>query len=108
MIIMQAETNDCQEPSDKFSILYQCYHKVLRKKAYAILKDILRAEDAVQWTYIKILNHMDDLGDAHSSLARSYLYTTLINVCRSMLKKNERGRLLMEKTKLKEKYIEFR
>lgn len=90
----QIEKNDEYGSLDKFNILFNAYEKALRRKAYSILKDNGWAEDAVQWTFQKMLNHLDDIDTPFSSETRSYLYTILINSCYSILKANKKYHLV--------------
>lgn len=78
------------ELEDKFNIAFRLYAVSMKRKAYAILKDEGWAEDAVQWTFMKLLNHLDQIGDPHSVKARCYLNTILVNNCFTMLRKNNR------------------
>lgn len=84
------ETEDDHELQDKFTVLFETYGKALKRKANSILKDNGWAEDAVQWTYMKLLRHMDSVDDPFSERTRCYLYTILINNCYSIIKANKK------------------
>lgn len=93
------ETNDNHESDeDKFIILFNTYAKALKRKAYSILKDNGWAEDAVQWTFMKLLCHMDKIDDPYSERTRCYLYTILINNCYTIIKKNNKYYLMDDQT----------
>lgn len=85
------ETNDNDDSQqEKFIFLFNTYSRALKRKAYGILKDNGWAEDAVQWTFLKLLRHMDNIDDPYSERSRCYLYTILVNNCYSILKANNR------------------
>ncbi len=91
-------TNDKDETQEKFTILFCTYGKALKRKAYSILRDSGWAEDAVQWTFLKLLRHMDKIDDPHGERARCYLYTILVNTCYSILKTNQKYCLMDDET----------
>ena len=93
------ETNDNHESDEnKFIILFNTYAKSLKRRAYSILKDNGWAEDAVQWTFMKLLRHMDKIDDPYSERTRCYLYTILINNCYTIIKKNNKYYLMDDYT----------
>jgi RNA polymerase sigma-70 factor (ECF subfamily) len=86
------------ESQDKFTILFNFYGNALKRKAKTILYDDGWAEDAVQWTFMKLLNHMDAVDDPFSRSTKSYLYTILVNNCYSILKSNHKYHLMDDDT----------
>lgn len=61
----------------KFNITFRLYASTMKRKAYAILRDEGWAEDAVQWTFMKLLQHLNQIGDPYSIKARCYINTIL-------------------------------
>lgn len=94
----QFNTNERYEEQDKFTILFNTYGKALKRKANSILKDNRWSEDAVQWTFLKLLRHMDKIDDPYSDRARCYLYTILVNNCYSIIKANNKYYLMDDYT----------
>lgn len=86
----QLKTNDSHEIEEKFTVLFNTYARALKRKANSILRDNGWAEDAVQWTFMKLLRHMDKIEDPYSDRTRCYLYTILVNNCYTIIKKNNR------------------
>lgn len=76
--------------------LYRSYGPELRRKAYAVLRDAGRAEDAVQDVFIKAMRHDGGVRDAASS--RTWLHRVATNHCLNMKRDDlRRQRLLAAK-----------
>ena len=74
-----------------FSELFLAYSGRLRRKAYSVLKDHHRAEDAVQMTFAAIFRNSDKLDlDINSKKTQSYLYTTLLNTTYNIIRENKK------------------
>ncbi len=86
------------ETQNKLTLLFNIYGKTLTRKANGILHDEGWAEDAVQVTFMKMLRHMEQVGDVYSDKARAYLSVTLKNACFSILKKNKKYFLMDDET----------
>ena len=87
---MHSEEQQNPEQVAKFNITFRLYASTMKRKAYAILRDEGWAEDAVQWTFMKLLQHLNQIGDPYSIKARCYINTILVNNCFTLLKKNNR------------------
>ena len=87
---MHSEEQKNPEQVAKFNITFRLYASTMKRKAYAILRDEGWAEDAVQWTFMKLLQHLNQIGDPYSVKARCYINTILVNNCFTLLKKNNR------------------
>ena len=55
---MHSEEQQNPEQVAKFNITFRLYASTMKRKAYAILRDEGWAEDAVQWTFMKLLQHL--------------------------------------------------
>lgn len=78
---MHSEEQQNPEQVAKFNITFRLYASTMKRKAYAILRDEGWAEDAVQWTFMKLLQHLNQIGDPYSIKARCYINTILVNNC---------------------------
>ena len=87
---MHSEEQKNPEQVAKFNLTFRLYASTMKRKAYAILRDEGWAEDAVQWTFMKLLQHLNQIGDPYSVKARCYINTILVNNCFTLLKKNNR------------------
>ena len=70
---MHSEEQQNPEQVAKFNITFRLYASTMKRKAYAILRDEGWAEDAVQWTFMKLLQHLNQIGDPYSIKARCYI-----------------------------------
>ena len=66
---------------------YQLYHTGLYRFALSILKDPVSAEDALQETFVRLLQQ-DRLPDAEKGQA--WLYRVVRNICYDILRKRKR------------------
>lgn len=53
--------------------IYNRYSKFMYKVAYSILHNSYDAEDAVQQTVIKLISHIDDIGDIEDKKTRNFI-----------------------------------
>ncbi|MCA9516776.1 MAG: RNA polymerase sigma factor [Myxococcales bacterium] len=74
--------------------LYRAYGPELRRRAYAVLRDPVAAEDAVQDVFIKAMRHGDALRDAASP--RTWLYRVATNHCLNLKRDSMRRRRLLD------------
>ena len=71
--------------------LYIHFNEILRRKAYTIVKDYHRAEDAVQMTIIAMYKNMDKIeADLTNKSTLSYLYRTLEHKSYNILRDNKK------------------
>ncbi len=59
--------------SKRIEIIYNKYCKFMYKVAYDILKEKYYAEDAVQQSFIRIINNLDKIGDIESQKTRNFI-----------------------------------
>ncbi len=65
---------------DRFEQLYLSYRQVMYYAANSILKDSAMAEDAVQQAFMRVLNHMDKIGEVNCPQTRSFMVIIVRNV----------------------------
>lgn len=81
-----------------FSELYMVYSGKLRRKAYGVLKDHHRAEDAVQNTFAAVFRNSEKVDmDVNSYRTKSYLYTTLTHMTYNIIRDNKKYQFANEK-----------
>lgn len=78
---------DTPEDKRKFVILYEKYRYLMQKVATDVLHDPFLAEDAVHNAFMKLLNHMDDIGDPDSLRTKRYLITVAKNTAIDLYRK---------------------
>lgn len=72
--------------SEKFEQIYQRYRVLMYRVAYGVLNNRQDAEDAVQDAFVKIYDHIDDIGEVDSPRTRSFLMVVTRNVCLNELR----------------------
>ena len=76
---------DSKEQQDKFTLLYELYHKrLLAFAAKLVPKD--DAEDAVQEAWLRIAKNIDRIEDPHSERTVGYIMTITRNCAYTVLK----------------------
>ena len=70
--------------------LYREYHDKLLKIAYAMLSSQHMAEDAVHDTFLKIIEHYDQISAIPGNKLHSWVVTILKNTCLDILRKAKR------------------
>ncbi len=80
---------ETKEEQDKFTQLYEKYKKLLMKKAMDRLNDSHLAQDALQETFIKIVLHIDSIGEVDCHKTANYVVTILENTITDMYRKNK-------------------
>ena len=73
---MHSEEQQNPEQVAKFNITFRLYASTMKRKAYAILRDEGWAEDAVQWTFMKLLQHLNHFF-VHDGVHFPHLITTM-------------------------------
>ncbi len=79
-----------EEERDKFEYLYTKYKNLLIHQAYAILKDVMQAEDAVSEAFLRVYKNLDKIEDPDSNRSISFLVTIVKNVAFTMYQKKKR------------------
>lgn len=75
---------------EKFEFLYDKYRRLLFSKAYEVLKDYARAEDAVSEAYIRIYNNLHKIDENDAARTVAFMVTITRNAALTMLAKNRR------------------
>ena len=83
---------ESSEDKEKFEKLYEHYKRLLKYVATSMLKDSHLAEDAVNETFIKVIDTMHSIGEIECHKTQFFLVTILKNVCRDMLRKSKRDK----------------
>lgn len=71
---------------NKFEQIYGKYRVLMYRVAYGVLNNRQDAEDAVQDAFVKIYDHIDDIGEVDSPRTRSFLMVVTRNVCLNELR----------------------
>lgn len=72
--------------NEKVGRLFAIYETSMYRQALKILRNVDSAEDAVQTTFLRVMENMDKIKDIYSRDTRSYLYTILNNTCFNILR----------------------
>ncbi|MCL2372382.1 MAG: sigma-70 family RNA polymerase sigma factor [Defluviitaleaceae bacterium] len=75
----------------KFEYIYEKYKRLLRARAYDILKDYPLAEDAVSEAYLRAYKHLHKIGDPDSPQTASFLVTIVKNLAINMYHREKRS-----------------
>ncbi len=78
---------DTPEDKRKFVILYEKYRYLMQKIAVDVLHDPFLAEDAVHNAFLKLIIHMDDIGEPDSLQTKRYLITVVKNTAVDLYRK---------------------
>lgn len=71
---------------DKFEQIYSKYRVLMYRVAYGVLNSRQDAEDAVQDAFVKVYDHISDIGEVDSPRTRSFLMVVTRNVCLNELR----------------------
>lgn len=72
--------------SEKFEQIYNNYRVLMYRVAYSVLKSRQDTEDAVQDAFVKIYDHIEDIGGVDSPRTRSFIMVVTRNVCLNALR----------------------
>lgn len=78
---------DTPEDKRKFVTLYEKYRYLMQKVAADVLHDPFLAEDAVHNAFMKLITHMDAIGDPDSLQTKRYLITVVKNTAIDLYRK---------------------
>lgn len=81
---------DDEEEQSKFEQLYKTYRQTMFYTANYILKDAYLAEDAVHQAFLRIIKHMDKIGEVKSSKTRGFVVIIAENIAIDMYRKRKR------------------
>lgn len=73
MLIYFLSMLEMEEDKDKFTLLYKKYRKLMFYIANQILKDDYLSEDAVEQTFVKIIENLDNISDVNCHKTKSYI-----------------------------------
>lgn len=85
MLLMQIENQDDRLRAER---LYEQYRYLLYSEAYKILQDKHLAEDAVQQSFIKIINNLHKIDENNCPRTRNFLVIICVNVAKSIYNKS--------------------
>lgn len=77
-----------------FRELYDSYSGSMYRIAYSVLRDVGYAEDAVQQTFIKLFNEIDNLTDIHSNKTRAFIVILIRNTAIDIYRKRRREQVI--------------
>lgn len=79
------------EDDDKLiSELFSKYRQMMYKMAFAILKNSVDSEDAVQIAFVHISEHPENISQRSDKGREGYLIRTVKNVCRDLIRSKKR------------------
>jgi len=84
MLLLQIENPDNRLKAER---LYEKYRYLMYSEAYKILHDERLAEDAVQQSFIKIINNLHKIDENNCPRTRNFMVIICVNVAKSMCKK---------------------
>lgn len=79
-----------EEEKSKFEALYYEYRALMKYIALDILKNEYLAEDAVHDSFIKLVRHLDAVGEIESYKTKNYVSIIVKNVSLDMIKKEKK------------------
>jgi len=85
MFLLQIENQDDRLRAER---LYEKYKYLLYSEAYKILQDKHLAEDAVQQSFIKIINNLHKIDENNCPRTRNFLVIICVNVAKSIYNKS--------------------
>lgn len=84
---------DTPEDRSKFEKLYRKYKEIMYYAALGILKDKYQAEDAVSQALLKIIDHLDKIGDMDSQKTKGFVITVTEHTSIDCYRKQKRENL---------------
>jgi len=79
MLIFFLSMLETDEDKNKFTLLYEKYRKLMFYIANQILKDDYLSEDAVEQTFVKIIENLDNISDVDCHKTKSYIVIMVRN-----------------------------
>lgn len=74
------------DDQSKFEQIYCKYRVLMYRVAYGVMNNRQDAEDAVQNAFVRIYDHISDIGEIDSPRTRSFLMVVTRNVCLNELR----------------------
>ena len=81
MLLFYLSLIESEEDKSKFTQLYETYNKRMLHYTIKFMGRDTDAEDIVAETFIRIINHMDSVGEVDSSKTENYVFTILKHIC---------------------------
>ncbi len=78
------------QPVDLMQQLFTRYEQPMYRIAYSILHHPQQAEDAVSETFLKVLEHLDQVQDVNSSKTKQFLVSITRNTAINLYRRNQR------------------
>ena len=85
--------------------LYEVNEQLMYNVAYNILHNRTDAEDAVQDSFVSVINHLEKIREIDCNETRFYLVIVVKNISLNMLKKKQRRSILMRYSTLSQTKI---
>lgn len=79
MLIFFLSMIETEEDKNKFTLLYKKYRKLMFYIANRILRDEYLAEDAVEQTFVKIIENLDNISEVDCHKTKSYIVIMVRN-----------------------------
>ena len=89
-MLMYLQMIDTGEEKRKFVVIYETYRRLMLKVAYDVLNDYYWAEDAVHEAFVKVANHMENIGEVESKITKRYLITITKNTAIDLYRKRKK------------------
>lgn len=87
---------DTDEEKDQFVQIYNTYRNLMYYVARKILKDDYLAEDAVHNAFLKIIKHLEKLGDLHCHKTKNFLVIIVENTAKDIYNKQKRNNVFLD------------
>jgi RNA polymerase sigma-70 factor (ECF subfamily) len=81
---------DSEDDREKFQQIYQQYKDKMYLKSYDILQNREEAENIVQESFVRIIDHLDQIGCVDSQKTWNYILTVVKHLCFNHKKKMEK------------------
>lgn len=90
MLMIYMTLMDDEEDKSKFEEIYHEYSKLMRYRAYEILKDQHLAEDAVHQAFLKIINNLNKISSVKCNKTKHFLVVVVERVAIDIYNKNHK------------------
>ena len=80
---------DDERNKEKLSSLYFKYSKLMKRIAFEILSDMDMADDAVEDAFLKLIRHIDKLGEVESNKTKTFVIMTVKSTSIDIIRKRK-------------------
>lgn len=94
MLLYYLSLIDSEEDKSKFEKIYEQYRLLMKYIALQVLGDDRNAEDVVHDSFVKIIKHLDQVGDVYSHKTRSFIVIIVKNTAIDYIRKEKRSSLV--------------